>query len=160
MTASGTGRGQGQERLAVLAKTARSLDREQQASVIRPYGDTTGDGMVQVSFTLPMSTGPKAEGAALQLAAKMGLDPAMVVHAKGLGAGESAYTFFVVYGRAGHLVDLGLEGIDAVEHGPPTIRDVSLESGQRIGHLAQLVVVHRVRRGDERRRGRPVEAGQ
>ena len=75
-------------------------------TIIRPYGDTTGDGMVQVSFTLPMSTGPKAEGAALQLAAKMGLDPAMVVHTKGLGAGESAYAFFVVYGRASHLVDL------------------------------------------------------
>jgi len=75
-------------------------------TIIRPYGDTTGDGMVQVSFTLPMAPGPKAEGAALQLAAKMGLEPALVVHAKGLGGGESEYTFFVVYGRAGHLVDL------------------------------------------------------
>ena len=75
-------------------------------TIIRSYGDTTGDGMVQVSFTLPMAPGPKAEGAALQLAAKMGLEPALVVHAKGLGGGESEYTFFVVYGRAGHLVDL------------------------------------------------------
>ncbi len=79
---------------------------DEQSQVIRPYGDTTGDGMVQVSFTLPMPHGPKADGAALQLAAKMGLEPAMVVHAKGLGGGESAYTFFVVYGRASHLVDL------------------------------------------------------
>jgi len=82
-------------------------EQTQHPDIIRPYGDTTGDGMVQVSFTLPMAPGPKAEGAALQLATKMGLDPAMVVHATGLGGGESAYTFFVVYGRAGHLVDLG-----------------------------------------------------
>ena len=52
--------------------------------VIRPYGDTTGDGRVQVSFTLPVPFGTEheravAEGAALQLAAKMGLEPAMVV---------------------------------------------------------------------------------
>jgi beta-lysine 5,6-aminomutase beta subunit len=71
--------------------------------IIRPYGDTTGDGMVQVSFTLPVPCDKRAEGAALQLAAKMGLDPAMVVHAKQLGTG---YTFFVVYGRVHHLVDL------------------------------------------------------
>ena len=76
--------------------------------IIRPYGDTTGDGRVQVSFTLPVPFGSeteraRAEGAALQLAAKMGLDPAMVVHAKGIGPD---FTFFIVYGRVSHLVDM------------------------------------------------------
>ncbi len=76
--------------------------------VIRPYGDTTGDGRVQVSFTLPVpfvteAERAVAEGAALQLASKMGLDPAMVVHAKGMGPD---FTFFIVYGRVGHVVDL------------------------------------------------------
>jgi beta-lysine 5,6-aminomutase beta subunit len=72
--------------------------------VIRPYGDTTGDGMVQLSFTLPIPHDKKAEGAAVQLATKMGLEPATVVHAKQMGEG---YTFFVVYGRVHHLVDVG-----------------------------------------------------
>ena len=71
-------------------------------SIIRPYGDMTGDGMVQLSFTLPVATDKRAEGAALQLAAKMGMDPAMVVHAKPMGDG---FTFFVVYGTVNHLVD-------------------------------------------------------
>lgn len=71
--------------------------------VVRPYGDTTGDGMVQVSFTLPVSHDKRAEGAAVQLANRMGIDPAMVVHAKPMGDG---FTFFVVYGRVNHLVDL------------------------------------------------------
>jgi beta-lysine 5,6-aminomutase beta subunit len=71
--------------------------------IIRPYGDTTGDGMVQLSFTLPVPCDKRAEGAALQLAAKMGMDPAMVVHAKEIGVD---FTFFVVYGRVHHLVDL------------------------------------------------------
>ena len=39
-------------------------------NIIRPYGDTTGDGMVQLSFTLPIPTDKRAEGAALQLAAR------------------------------------------------------------------------------------------
>jgi beta-lysine 5,6-aminomutase beta subunit len=73
------------------------------SSVVRPYGDTTGDGMVQLSFTLPVPADRRAEGAALQLATKMGMDPAMVVHSRAMGDG---YTFFVVYGRVNHLVDL------------------------------------------------------
>ena len=77
-------------------------------TVIRPYGDTTGDGRIQVSVTLPVPFGDateraRAEGAALQLAGKMGLDPAMVVHAKGMGPD---FTYFIVYGRVSHLVDL------------------------------------------------------
>jgi beta-lysine 5,6-aminomutase beta subunit len=77
-------------------------------TVIRPYGDTTGDGRVQVSFTLPLPSGTEeeralAEGAAAQLAAKMGLEPAMVVHTKAMGPD---YTFFIVYGTVAHLVDL------------------------------------------------------
>ncbi len=70
--------------------------------LIRPYGDTTGDGMVQVSFTLPMKHSKVADGAALQLANKMGMEPAMVVHSKPMG---DDFTFFVVYGQVNHLVD-------------------------------------------------------
>ena len=39
----------------------------------------------------------------MQLAQKMGIEPAMVVHSHGIGAD---YTFFVVYGSVRHLVDL------------------------------------------------------
>ena len=46
-------------------------------TIIRPYGDTTGDGMVQTSFTLPVPNSKQAEGAAVQLANKMGIDPAL-----------------------------------------------------------------------------------
>jgi beta-lysine 5,6-aminomutase beta subunit len=70
--------------------------------VIRPYGDTTGDGLVQVSFTLPVPAGRRAETAALRLANSMGLDPASVVHSKAMGP---HFTFFIVYGRVRHLID-------------------------------------------------------
>jgi beta-lysine 5,6-aminomutase beta subunit len=77
------------------------------AQIVRPYGDTTGDGMVQVSFTLPVPHDKRAEGAALQLAKKMGIEPALLVHSKAMGPD---FTFFIVYGAVNHLVDL-----DAVE---------------------------------------------
>lgn len=79
------------------------MTKRAESHIIRPYGDATGDGLVQVSFTLPTGHDKRAEGAALQLAAKMGLEPAMVVHAKPMGP---HFTFFVVYGRCSHLVDL------------------------------------------------------
>jgi beta-lysine 5,6-aminomutase beta subunit len=72
-------------------------------TIIRPYGDTTGDGMVQMSFTLPVPHDKVSEGAALQLAAKMGMEPALLVHAKAMGPD---YSFFIVYGQVNHLVDL------------------------------------------------------
>ncbi|MGQ0843644.1 MAG: OAM dimerization domain-containing protein [Sporichthyaceae bacterium] len=72
-------------------------------TVVRPYGDTTDDGMVQCSFTLPIPHDARAEAAALVLAEKMGLRPATVVHSRAMGP---AFTFFVVYGRSAHSVNL------------------------------------------------------
>jgi beta-lysine 5,6-aminomutase beta subunit len=111
------------------------------ALVVRPYGDTTGDGRVQVSFTLPVPFGTateqaRAEGAALQLAAKMGLDPAMVVHAKGMGPD---YTFFIVYGRVAHLVDLSQVTVTEREFPLLSAAEVNLRIRTALGR--KLVVV-------------------
>lgn len=92
-------------------------------NIIRPYGDTTGDGMVQVSFTLPIPHDKKAEGAALQLARKMGLEPAMLVHARSMGEG---FTFFVVYGSSTHLVNLDDVHVTAREYPLLSAKDVNL----------------------------------
>jgi beta-lysine 5,6-aminomutase beta subunit len=104
--------------------------------IIRPYGDTTGDGMVQVSFTLPVPCDKRAEGAALQLAAKMGLDPAMVVHAKPVG---DAFTFFVVYGSVRHLVDLSQ--VRVVERDFPLLTAKEVNAAVRRRLRRRLVVV-------------------
>ena len=109
--------------------------------LIRPYGDTTGDGRVQVSFTLPVPFGTEreravAEGAALQLAAKMGLEPAMVVHAKGMGP---AFTFFIVYGRASHLVDLS--EVTVAEREFPVLSAAEVNRRIRSALGRELVVV-------------------
>lgn len=69
---------------------------------VKPYGDTLGDGAVQISFTLPLPCDERAAEAARQLARKMGLADAQVVHRDDLGEG---FTFFVLYGKTTHVVD-------------------------------------------------------
>jgi beta-lysine 5,6-aminomutase beta subunit len=108
-------------------------------TIVRPYGDTTGDGMVQVSFTLPLPyrENPKrAEGAALQLAAKMGMEPALLVHAKAMGP---HFTFFVVYGSVSHLVDL--REVTVVEREYPLLTAKEVNLAIKRGLRRKLVVV-------------------
>lgn len=69
---------------------------------IRPYGDSTDDGLVQLSFTLPVATSERARQSALSLAREMGFERPQVVHMKPIGRG---FTFFVVYGATAHSVD-------------------------------------------------------
>ena len=71
-------------------------------TAIKPYGDTLNDGMMQMSFTLPIPVSPEAKEAVRQLGLKMGLEEAQVVHASDLGVG---YTFFIVYGKCKHTID-------------------------------------------------------
>jgi beta-lysine 5,6-aminomutase beta subunit len=104
--------------------------------IVRPYGDTTGDGMVQLSFTLPLPHDKRAEGAALQLAHAMGMDPAMVVHAKGMGPD---FTFFVVYGTVHHLVDVSK--VDVVEREFPLLSAKEVNTAVKRGLHRPLVVV-------------------
>jgi beta-lysine 5,6-aminomutase beta subunit len=92
---------------------------------VRPYGDETDDGRVQVSFTLPVPADALGDAAARDLAQQMGIRRPLVVHRKRMGP----YTFFIVYGSVEHQVDLGSlrveersyplldhEGVDARVH--------------------------------------------
>jgi len=70
--------------------------------LVRPYGDRRDDGVVQLSFVLPVPAGERAREAAAQLARKMGLEQVHVAH---MEAAADHYTFFVVYGRTSLAVD-------------------------------------------------------
>lgn len=69
---------------------------------MRPYGDARDDGLVQMSFTLPLTSSERARQSALGLARKMGFQRPQVVHMKAMGPD---FTFFVVYGATSHSVD-------------------------------------------------------
>lgn len=104
--------------------------------VVRPYGDSTDDGMVQLSFTLPLPADHRAEPAARQLAAQMGVEAAMVVHTRQVG---DEYTFFVVYGRVRHAVDVGALDLPAREF--PLLRPPEVDAAVRRTLRRRLSVV-------------------
>jgi beta-lysine 5,6-aminomutase beta subunit len=99
------------------------------ARIVRPYGDTTGDGMVQMSFTLPIPHDKRAEGAALQLAGKMGMSPAILVHAKAMGPD---FSFFVVYGSVSHLVDVSAVQVAEREYPLLSAKEVNAQVKSRL----------------------------
>jgi beta-lysine 5,6-aminomutase beta subunit len=78
----------------------------------KPYGDTMNDGMMELTFTLPVPFGEEASEAAKQLAKKMGLDEPAVVHTSDMGGG---FTFFVLYGKCQHTIDYTTIKVTKVE---------------------------------------------
>ena len=103
---------------------------------MRPYGDWTGDGKVQLSFTLPMPEGERARQAALALAEKMGFERALVAHMTAMGPG---FTFFVVYGVTKHSVDPS--ELTVVEREFPVLSPKEVDLAIRESLKRQLVVV-------------------
>ena len=72
-------------------------------SPIKPYGDTLGDGRVQLSFTLPVPLNETSKEGAKRLALMMGLEEPAVAHAEDMGQG---FSFYVLYGQCRHQVNL------------------------------------------------------
>src|SRR5512146_1409355 len=71
-------------------------------ALVRPYGDRRDDGVVQLSFVLPVPPSERAREAAAALARKLGMEQVHVAH---MEAAAERYTFFVVYGRTSAGVD-------------------------------------------------------
>jgi beta-lysine 5,6-aminomutase beta subunit len=64
---------------------------------IKPYGDTLDDGIVQLSFTLPVENGERAKKAAELYVSKLNFENVSVVHSRKIA---DNFTYFVVYARA------------------------------------------------------------
>lgn len=110
--------------------------REPDPTAVRPYADHLDDGLVQLSFTLPVPYSLAARRAALELAGRMSLQEPEVVHYQQLTPG---YTYFVMYGRCEQTVDftaLQGEGFD-IEY--MTEDEIERFAQERIGR--RIVVV-------------------
>ena len=81
--------------------------------LIRPYGDRKDDGVIQLSFVLPVPASEKAKEAAAQVAKKLGLSHVLVACMEKLGGG---YSFFVVYGRTHMQLDYNAIEVPEVVH--------------------------------------------
>lgn len=113
-----------------------------QEELIKPYGDTLDDGMVQLSFTLPVENCEKARKAAKLYVSKLNFEDISVVHAQKI---SDKFTSFVVYARAIPALDystveareLEIEAIDFYEinevirkelHGPISLVGATIGS--------------------------------
>ncbi|MGC9212904.1 MAG: cobalamin B12-binding domain-containing protein [Athalassotoga sp.] len=63
---------------------------------LRPYGDQLNDGVIQLSFTLPVPQGAKSREAAKKLIESMGFSDVQIVHSEDIG---EDFTFFVIYAK-------------------------------------------------------------
>jgi beta-lysine 5,6-aminomutase beta subunit len=81
--------------------TAREWEPGQ---LVRPYGDHRDDGVVQLSFVLPVAADERAREAAAEVARKMGMEE---VHVAAMEPAAEGFAFFVVYGRTSAAVDYG-----------------------------------------------------
>ncbi len=87
--------------------------------LIRPYGDRRDDGVVQLSFALPVPPSEKAKEAAVLLMKKLGFQQALVATMEPCGEG---FSFFVAYGRTHAAVDFA-----AIEVPEVVVRKLSFD---------------------------------
>lgn len=103
---------------------------------IRPYGDTLNDGAVQMSFTLPVPASEEAKEAAKILGTKMGLEEVSVVYMADMGIG---FSFFVVYGRSSHSVDLTKIKVAKVESNAMDYYEINHFIREKIGRKINVI---------------------
>jgi beta-lysine 5,6-aminomutase beta subunit len=65
--------------------------------IVKPYGDTRDDGIMQFSFTLPIPYSVKAPDVGKQYLEKLGFREVGIADCKGI---DPQFTFYVAYGRA------------------------------------------------------------
>jgi len=103
---------------------------------VKPYGDHLQDGLIQLSFTLPVPEGQGARKTALELASKLGLDRPEVVHDQRLLDG---YTHFIVYGHCCSTADYTAQQVDELDLGYMSEDEIEAYAEEHIGR--PIVVV-------------------
>ena len=102
---------------------------------IKPYGDTSDDGAMQFSFTLPIAHCGRAIEAARLYIQKLGFKSAAIVHAAPL---SDDFTFFVAYAKTDVSIDY-----DKVEYAEAVDKYMSMDevNGFIKRHFKRKVVV-------------------
>lgn len=103
---------------------------------IRPYGDTANDGVVQLSFTLPLPLSGRAREAARRYAMLMGISNPLVAQADAI---DKAFTFFVVYGACSHTLDPDQIEVDELAHEEMDFHEINELIEQRLGRRVTVI---------------------
>jgi len=103
---------------------------------IRPYGDTANDGVVQLSFTLPLPLGGRAREAARRYAMLMGISNPLVAQAEAI---DKAFTFFVIYGACSYTLDPDQIQVDEMAHEEMDFHEINELIEQRLGRRVTVI---------------------
>jgi len=103
---------------------------------IRPYGDTANDGIVQLSFTLPLPLNARAHEAARRYAMLMGISNPLVAHAESI---DKAFTFFVIYGACLHTFDPEQILVDELIHGELDFYEINELIEKQLGRQVTVI---------------------
>jgi beta-lysine 5,6-aminomutase beta subunit len=104
--------------------------------LVKAYGDREGDGMVQLTFTLPLPKGARAREAAKRFAENHGLREPLVTTMEECAEG---YTYFVTYGHSQHTVDIANLEVPEVEVPRLDMKEIDHRISTRLGR--KIVVV-------------------
>lgn len=70
--------------------------------LIKPYGDTVNDGIIQIAFTLPVENGARAKKAAEIYLNQLNLEDVSICSSKKIGEN---FTYFVAFAKAAPFID-------------------------------------------------------
>lgn len=73
---------------------------DEKEKFVKPYGDTKDDGIIQMSFTIPLSL-PLSREVAKRVVREMGLVDENIVYEKDI----YGFTFFIIYGKFNKYID-------------------------------------------------------
>ena len=104
-------------------------------SSIKPYGDTLGDGAVQLSFTLPMPWSEAADEAARRLVVAMGFSDVAVAEGRPIATN---FSFFVVYARTAASVDVSTVAASAAPRETLSMEQIDELIAQRVGRKLRV----------------------
>jgi beta-lysine 5,6-aminomutase beta subunit len=92
---------------------------------VKAYGDREGDGMVQMSFTLAILPGDRGREAAKRLAEAHRLKEPLVTAMEQVA---KEHTYFVVYGRSPHSVDISEIHVEEMAARPLTREQIEAKA--------------------------------
>lgn len=103
---------------------------------IRPYGDRRDDGVVQLSFVLPVPPSERARQAAIALCQALGFHGALVSCMERAAEG---YSFFVVYGRTDKSVDFAAIRAPEIRTAKLGFDELNARMAERLGRRVVVV---------------------
>ncbi|MGB9749513.1 MAG: OAM dimerization domain-containing protein [Caldisericia bacterium] len=102
---------------------------------IRPYGDTPDDGIIQISFTIPLPL-PFSREVAKRIVKEMGLSDENIVFEKDIYSG---FSFFIIYGKFNKYIDISKIKVKNNELTIPDFFEIEKIMEEKIGKKIKII---------------------